>query len=172
MRKHLLEFVRLALDGGHVFHGSPLEFDTLNPSETSRMNEKGKIVYDGVSAHATPLLACALNYVGQIQSQGYNHGVSLIKVPVRDIVLFGPKTKNDALRHIFAKGGYLYAFLASSFHWKRGLGASEVISLVPVVPTHVLHVSYEDVKELARFCGVEFVFDGRYNFELTQAVSR
>jgi hypothetical protein len=158
MRRKVQEFVQLALDGGHVFHGSPESFSALEPHQTRR-GSKGTVVYDAISAHATPILCCALNYIGRSgDNNTYVNGVSLRDVPVREILVVGPKTLKDAMNYLFGRGGFLYAFDSSDFEHVEGLGRSEVRSLTPVVPTHKLRLSYEDVRELAKFCGVKFVF--------------
>ena len=99
----------LSVDGGHVFHGSPTLFDVLEPHQTSR-GGIGGIVYNAVSAHATPLLCCALNYLGRSNNKLYTNGVSLRAVPVRSIYVYGPKNRKDAMDHLFGRGGYLYVF--------------------------------------------------------------
>ena len=165
MRKPIHEFIKLALDGGYVFHGSPTSFDVLEPYQTQRRTN-GVVVYDAVSAHATPLLCCALNYLAAPfdynngYENGYNNGVSLKEVPVREIEVFGPKTRKDAMNHLFGRGGYMYAFKSNDFRHVRGLGMSEVISLTSVVPIYKVRLSYADILEMARFIGISFVFEG------------
>ncbi len=160
MRDQVRAFLQLALDGGHVFHGSPVSFDVLEPHQTTRRSGDGKIVYSAVSAHVTPLLCCALNYMGRV-GETHTCGVDLRSVPVREIYVIGPKTRKDAIDHLFGRGGYLYAFPSSAFHRTKGLGMSEAISLDPVAPTRKLRLSLDDLVELMRFCGFSFVFEKR-----------
>ena len=118
-------------------------------------------MYSAVTAHATPLLACALNYVSRKSPEaGYVSGVSLRNVPVRHIIVFGPKTRKDAIQRLFGSGGYIYAFRSSAFRGGiPGLGPSEVVSDVPVTPVLKVRLSLADVLSLAKFMGVRIEFE-------------
>ena len=126
MKPSVHELLKLALGGGYVFHGSPASFEVLEPSRTRRVDADGLTVYDEVSAHATPLLGCALNYVGRARVKGkenrYTNGVSLRSVPVRTIFVLGPKDREDAIGHLFGRGGYLCAFRESQFERAEDVG--------------------------------------------------
>lgn len=156
MRPAVLDLVRLALDGAYVFHGSPTSFDELRPSHTIR-SCRDKVMYDGVSAHASHVLGVAISYIARAPT-GYSTGVSLHTRPFdRHIYVGGPKGIEDAVKRLFGSGGYLYAFDTSrhKFGRRRGFGRLEVASFEAVTPDVIVKVSFSDFMDLVQIMGIK-----------------
>ena len=158
MRPRIKNLVRLALDGDFVFHGSPDSFDALKPSRTERWSA-GRLDYEGVSAHASRALGVAISYMAskRFHADGYKTGVNLKSTHFdRRIAIIGP-TESDlesSMKKLYGRGGYIYAFDATDFEFRKGLGVMEVATFKSLVPKHKFRVTHQDFLELVELLGI------------------
>ncbi len=148
-----------------VFHGSPREFDakTANPRLNERINEKGEIIFNEESFHATPheWIALAYTYIPKPiegltgEDAFYSMGINLYS-DEKIVVVIGIGSLEESLAHLYGQGGYLYHFDNGDFVYKEGLGSQEVIATSPTIPLHMEKVE-DPVKRMVEL-GVTFKF--------------
>lgn len=125
-------------DEKHVYHGSRVLFENVIPKRQirSRLEKDGsqRIIFDGISFHATPYKWIALAYTYNPKryeidgkASHYNMGVSLYDYK-EEITIFGFNSLEESLEKMYGDGGYLFIFKKEKFFHMEGLGDLEVIT--------------------------------------------
>ena len=116
-----------------VFHGSPLKFEQVRPSHSTRLSQ-GKINWEGDAIFATADPRVALFYTYS-RVNGFGGGINLIDfTPPRQPItyyLYGGQDQNEALDKLYGGTGYIYALNKQFYYREPGLGKMECISRDP-----------------------------------------
>jgi hypothetical protein len=147
-----------------VFHGASEMFDaeTANPKPNRRINERGEVIFDEESFHATPhkWIALAYTYIAKpIEGLGvdafYGMGVDLYSNK-KEVAIYGVGSLEETLDKLYGSGGYVYHFDHGDFIYKDGLGSQEVISTRPTQP--ILMERVDNPVKAMQELGVTFHF--------------
>lgn len=153
----LMRLIRYGMSGQFVFHGSPTCIDgLLLPNHTTRVTADDRVMYDGISLHATRLLYVSLTYLaGRSDTLECTSGVDLFKATNTIVVSCEDpsQTKQAVFDMLYSRGGYVYVLPAERFTTTKGLGLLEVISLEAVQPVHRVRLSKNDLSALLKMLG-------------------
>lgn len=155
----LMRLIRYGMSGQYVFHGSPIRIDGMLLPNKSVRSTDSKVMYEGISLHATRLLYVSLSYLASKSTRTCTSGVDLFEATNTIAVSCEEpkKTKQAVFDMLYSDGGYIYVLPSECFTTKAGLGMLEVVSFEGVQPIHRVRLNKTDLSNLLRMLGTKIV---------------